>query len=102
MNPWHQFVVVIFVFAGITFGTTALALLIFKLKLLNVTGALFFSLGVGLLFGGGYYILILISEKFESFSASAKLFHAAQIFLIVFFIVLISSPLYARRFRIKS
>ena len=99
MNPWFQFVVVLLVFAGIISGIATFTFLIFKLKMLNVSGALLFSLGVGLLFGSGAYALILISEKFDSFSTSAKLLHAAQIFFIFFVSTLVLSPLFAKRFR---
>lgn len=102
MNQWLQFVVVILVFAGIILGIAVLAFCIFKAKMLNVVGALLFSAGVGLLFGSGSYVLILISRKFETFSTQAKLLHATQIFLIFFLGSLILSPLFVKRFRIKS
>jgi len=97
MHPALQCSIIVFVFLGICLSLIFGLKFIAERNLYNVKGILFASTTMGAIFSVASFILILISNKFQSWSFSSKLVYAGEIFLWVFLGSLVLIPIAFRR-----
>jgi hypothetical protein len=97
MHPALQCFIVVLVFLGIYLFLILGIKFISKKNLYNIQGILLASITMGTIFSVASFILILISNKFQSWSFSSKLVYAGEIFLWVFLGSLVLIPIAFRR-----
>lgn len=96
-NIIFEVIAVMSVFISMCLALGVLAFVIFKVRLFNVFGLFFTSIGTGLIFSIGSFFLITLSKKFSDWTLMAKIGYAGEIFISVFIGALLIIPIVFNR-----